>query len=130
MSITRSFLFAVIVFAFTGFLNLSSSQTIYFCEDVDDDGEPINESSQFTIPSNGGYLNVLVQLPYEADCETFNLEIFRNEKYENTLSVSTKSDWSFFWKQVSFYKSGEYTIDVYDCNDELITSGTVNIDQE
>ncbi|HRN25517.1 MAG: hypothetical protein IT276_06290 [Ignavibacteriaceae bacterium] len=130
MSITRSLLFALIIFAITGFLNLSSSQTIYFCEDVDNNGEPINESSQFTIPSNGGYLYVLVQLWDEADCETFNLEIFRNDRYENTLSVSTKSNWSFFWKQVTFYKSGEYTVDVYDCNDELVTSGTVTIDKE
>jgi hypothetical protein len=113
-----------------GICNQSYSQSIYFCEDVDDDGEPIDESSRFTIPEDGGYLYVLVQLPDEVDCRSVAFEIYRNGKYDNTISMDTERNWVWFYKQITFYKSGEFTIDVYDCNDDLLVSGTVDIDKD
>ncbi len=125
--------FALIVFVLSisfGLINQSYSQTISFCEGVTDDGEPTNPSSKFTIPESGGYLDVLVDLGYEVDCSSVDFEIYRNGKYDNTISMDTKDNWTWFYKQITFYKSGEYTIDVYDCNDDLIVSGTVEIDKD
>jgi hypothetical protein len=73
---------------------------------------------------------VLVQLPYEIDCSSVEIEIYRNDKYDNTISMDTKNNWTWFWKQITFYKSGEFTVDLYDCNDDLVISGTVDIDKE
>ncbi len=112
------------------FFSSSQAQSIYFCEGVDDDGEPINESSSFTIPDDGGYLYVLVQLPYEIGCRRVDLEVYRNSKYDNTISVDTQKNWTWFWKQITFYKAGTYTIDVYDCNNDLIISDDIDIDFE
>lgn len=127
----KLFFFAiVIIFAFS-LLSKTYSQSIYFCEGVDDDGEPISESSVFTIPSEGGYLYVLVQLPYEIDCGEVGFEIYRNGKYENTIAMDTEYNWQWFYKQITFYKSGEYNIEVYDyCNNEYIASGTVEIERD
>lgn len=129
----KTFQFALIVFVLSisfGLINQSYSQTISFCEGVTDDGEPTNPSSKFTIPESGGYLDVLVDLGYEVDCSSVDFEIYRNGKYDNTISMDTKDNWTWFYKQITFYKSGEFTIDVYDCNDDLIVSGTVEIDKD
>lgn len=130
MKHTSLFFFAFSLFISLSIINQSYSQSIYFCEGVDDDGEPINESTRFTIPADGGYLYVLVQLPYEIDCSSVEIEIYRNDKYDNTISMDTKNNWTWFWKQITFYKSGEFTVDLYDCNDDLVISGTVDIDKE
>lgn len=129
----KAFQFALIAFVLSisfGMFNQSYSQEVYFCEGVDADGNPIKASSNFTIPTNGGYLYVLVDLGYQVDCSSVDFEIYRNGKYDNTISMDTKSNWTWFWKQITFYKSGEFTIDVYDCNDDLIVSGTVEIEKK
>jgi hypothetical protein len=106
------------------------AQDIYFCEGVDDDGYPVRESSSFTIPDDGGYLYVLVRLPYSVDCSSISFEIYRNGDYDNTITMDTDSDWTWFWKQITFYKRGTYKIYVYDCYDELLTSGRLEINFE
>jgi len=116
--------------AITSMLSISAvnAQDIYFCEDVDKDGNPVRESSSFTIPDDGGFLYVLVRLPYSVDCSTVSFEIYRNGDYDNTITMDTNSDWTWFWKKITFYKRGEYKIYVYDCYDEMLTSGTLSID--
>jgi hypothetical protein len=119
--------------AVIGFLWLSfpvNAQTMYFCEGVDDDGYPITEASSFTIPDDGGYLYVLVRLPYEVDCRSVSMEIYRNGDYDNTIYLDTERNWVWFWKQVTFYKRGTYKIYVYDCYDDLLTSGSVEINYD
>ncbi len=123
----RCFFFVLILLTFSGLFYQTYSQSIYFCEDVDEDGEPINESTVFTIPGSGGYLYVLIQLPYNVDCSSVDLEIYRNGKYDTTITINTEEDWNWFWKEVTFYKTGEYTVDVYDCYDDFITSGSLKI---
>lgn len=105
-------------------------QDIYFCEDVDEDGYPINESSDFTIPDDGGYLYVLVRLPFEVVCRSVRFEIYRNGDYDNTVYLDTEEDWTWFWKQITFYKRGTYKFYLYDCYDEELTSGKVDIDYD
>jgi hypothetical protein len=131
MKLIKLFILAFVISIVSSLLSLSYSQTIYFCEGVDDDGEPINESSNFTIPEDGGYLYVLVQLPYEIDCGEVGFEIYRNGKYDTTISMDTEYNWAWFYKQITFYKSGEYKIEVYDyCNNEYVASGSVEIDKD
>ena len=120
--------FSAAILFFVLFLSTVKAQDIYFCEGVDDDGYPISESSSFTIPDDGGYLYVLIRLPYEIDCRSVTFEIYRNGDYDNTIYLDTEKDWVWFWKQITFYKRGNYKVYVYDCYDELLTSGRVEID--
>jgi hypothetical protein len=125
---TKIFSTAVICFLWLSFP--VNAQTMYFCEGVDDDGYPITEASSFTIPDDGGYLYVLVRLPYEVDCRSVSMEIYRNGDYDNTIYLDTERNWVWFWKQVTFYKRGTYKIYVYDCYDDLLTSGSVEINYD
>jgi hypothetical protein len=107
-----------------------NAQSIYFCEGVDDDGYPIDDASTFTIPSDGGYLYALVRLSYEVDCTSVRFEIYRNGDYDNTIYLDTDSDWTWFYKQITFYKRGTYDFYIYDCEDEELVSGTVKINYD
>lgn len=108
----------------------TKAQTLYFCEDVDRDGYPVTESSVFNISSSGSYFYFLVRLPYALNCRSVRYEIYRvdrggNESYENTVYQDTERDWTWFYKQVTFYDASKYNVYVYDCNDYLLTSGSV-----
>ena len=127
-------IFAFSLFALTLFVvtNNLKAQSIYFCESVSSDGYPVTESSTFTIGSSGGYLDILVKLPYELNCRTVRYEIYKvdsygSETYSTTISQDTERNWVWFYKQVTFYDSGKYNVYVYDCNDALLTSGSVRI---
>jgi hypothetical protein len=127
---TKSVLSFLITFLLLITCSKVNAQTIYFCEGVDDDGQPIKESSTFTIPDDGGYLYVLVRLPYAIDCTSIDFEIYRNGEYDNTISLDTEKDWTWFWKKINFYKSGRYTFYVDDCYEYELTSGKVTIEFE
>jgi hypothetical protein len=102
---------------------------MYFCEGVDDDGYPINESTSFTIPEDGGYLYVLIRLPNKVNCNTVNLMVYDDdEQYLNTITVDTKKSWTWFWKKVAFYTAGEFIIDAWDCDSKWLATGTVEIE--
>jgi hypothetical protein len=121
---------ALILSFFFTFVSNLKAQDIYFCEGVDDDGYPISEASSFTIPDDGGYLYVLVRLPYEVDCRSVSFEIYRNGDYDNTVYVDTERNWVWFWKKITFYKRGDFKFYIYDCNDDLLTSGSVEINYD
>ena len=103
------------------------AQTIYFCEDVDRDGYPIRDSDVFNIGRDGGYFNVLIRLPYTVRCRSVSYEIYRNGEYDNTIYQDTESDWVWFYKQITFYKAGRYTIDVYDSYGTRLVTGYVKV---
>jgi hypothetical protein len=117
-----------------GFINSNTiAQTLYFCEGVDSDGYPENESSKFTIPSGGGYLYFLVRMPDGVDTYNIKYLIYRvksngDEKYETTIEQDVEPQWTYFWKKITFYEKGKYNIYVYDDDDNFITSGTLRID--
>jgi hypothetical protein len=121
--------FALMLFAVS---NNLKAQTLYFCESVTSDGYPQTESTVFNIGSGGGYLDILVKLPYELNCRSVRYEIYKvdsygSETYNTTISQDTERNWIWFYKQVTFYDSGKYNVYVYDCNDALLTSGSVKI---
>jgi len=125
----KKLLFLSILFA--GILALTesaSSQTLYFCADVDSYGYPISESSSFTIRNEGDYVYALVRLPYEIACYSVRFEIYRNGAYDNTIYIDTEKNWTWFYKKIEFYKTGRYTFYTYDCFDYMLTSGSVKID--
>lgn len=118
---------AVTMFALSGNLK---SQTLYFCESVDNDGYPITESTVFNISSSGSYFYFLVRLPYAINCRSVRYEIYKvdrygSESYDNTIYQDTERDWTWFYKQITFYDAGKYNVYVYDCYDYLLTSGSV-----
>lgn len=122
--ILASSLFALVLFL-AG--QSATAQTMYFCEGVSDDGYPITESSTFNIGSSGGYLYCLIRLPYEIACRSVRLEVYRNGNYDNTIYLDTEKNWTWFWKKITFYDSGNYTIYAYDCFDYNLCTGSVRI---
>ncbi|HEY3249873.1 MAG TPA: hypothetical protein VGK25_02035 [Ignavibacteria bacterium] len=119
--------FAIIVIGFFAITKSSNSQTMYFCEGVDNSGYPITESSTFTIRNEGDYVYVLVRLPYEVACYSIRFEVYRNGAYDNTIYLDTEKNWTWMYKKINFYKAGDYTFYCYDCFDYMLTSGSVRI---
>ncbi len=123
------------------FVVTNFSQTLTFCEGVTEKGVPINEATSFNIAQKGGYFYFLVKLPYTVGCEEVYFEIYRlddydpnyptmegeGEAYETTISSTTKPDWTWFYKQVTFYKTGYYRIYVKDCTESYLASSVVRI---
>lgn len=118
---------AAILVAFAALSNVARSQSMYFCESVDNNGYPVGESSTFTIGSNGGYLDVLVKIPYDLNCKSVRYEIYRNNEYDNTIYQDTQNNWQWFYQQITFYKSGNYTISCIDCYDITLATGSLRI---
>ena len=118
---------ALCVFALLVIADNISAQSIYFAEEVSSDGYPITESSVFNISRNGGYFDVLVRLPNEVNCRSVRYEIYRNGKYSTTIYQDTERNWVWFYKQITFYDPGTYDIDVFDCYDYRLVSGSVRV---
>lgn len=124
--------FSFLLFTLVLYSNIAKAQNIYFCENVDKDGYPITESSVFNISRDGGYLDVLVRLPYTVNCSQIRYEIYKedsygHENYNSTIYQDTQRDWVWFYKQITFYDPGRYNVYVYDCSDYMLTSGSVRI---
>ena len=122
----------LVVFGTSSRFSYLQAQVLHFCEDVDEDGYPKNESSTFTIGSEGGWLKVLVKLDDEIDCDEVKYVIYKvsrsgKEKYDNTITQDVEDNWVWFWKQITFYDDGKYNVYVYDKYDNFLTSGSVRI---
>ena len=108
------------------------AQCMHFCENVDADGYPENESTSFTIGSGGGWLKILVKLDDEVNCDEVKYVIYKvarngKEKYDNTITQEVEEDWVWFWKEVTFYDDGKYNVYVYDEYDNFLASSSVSI---
>ncbi|HVO76139.1 MAG TPA: hypothetical protein VMT35_19095, partial [Ignavibacteriaceae bacterium] len=117
------------LFLFTA--GVSYSQVLYFCESVDKDGDPVNHAERFTINSNGGYLDLLVQMDNEVGVNSVYYKIYEvkngKEVYDNTIWQDVEPDWTWFWKQITFYNDGTYNIYVYDEDGNFLASNTIQI---
>lgn len=127
--VISSVILFIALIAITASLN---SQTLYFCEDVDGSGYPIGESSTFNISRDGGWLKMLVRLPYDINCSSAKYEIYKvdsygYETYDNTIKQVTETSWRWMWQKITFYSAGKYNVYFYDCSDYLITSGSIRI---
>jgi len=131
MKLRIAFAAFVLTFAFIT-LSKVSAQTIQFCESVTGTGEAVSPSTLFNIDSKGGYLKILVTMPYSLGSDQVIYEIYEvdpdgQEKYDNTIYQDASSDWTWFWKEVTFYKAGRFNVFVYDRERNFITSGQVRI---
>lgn len=122
--------FLFLIFACS--VNVSLSQTLKFCEDVTQDGEPVEASSVFNISEKGGYLKFLVNLPYRVGTSSISYEIYKidddgYESYENSIIQDVEPSWTWFWKEVTFYKAGRFKVYVYDGDKNFLASSLVRI---
>lgn len=122
----------LIVFGSSSQISSIQAQALFFCEDVDEEGYPENESSSFTIGSEGGWLKVLVKLDDEVDCDRVKYVIYKvsrsgKEKYDNTITQDVEDNWVWFWQKITFYDDGKYNVYAYDKYDNFLASGTVRI---
>ena len=63
--------------------------------------------------------------------KTVKYEVYKvvngSDVYQYTITQDTQLDWRWFWYKITFYDEGKYNIYLYDCNDYLLTSGSVRI---
>ena len=119
----------VLLFVITG---LSYSQSIYFCDGVDDSGNPIGAGNKFSIPFKGGSVYALVKLDPATNCSEVTYDIYllnnNNESFYTTVSQNGLSNkWNWFWKSIWFDYAGDYRVYVNDCNGKLLVKGDVKI---
>ncbi len=125
----KVFVLLAILF-FTG--NLSFSQSVTFCESVDSSGAPKSVSSTFTIGKNGGFVNALVTLPGGINSNFVTYDVYavnenNNEEYESTIRQTVQPEFTWFSKEITFHKTGQYNVYVYDGKDRLLCVGRVTI---
>ena len=123
---------ALLIISITGLSRKSYSQTLQFCENVTESGNPISSSTVFNIGSNGGYFKFLVNLPYRVGTRSVSYEIYKvdadgYESYDNTIYQDVEPSWAWFWKEVTFYSAGRYNVYVYDADKNFLASETVQI---
>lgn len=124
------FLLFSIIFFIT--ITSVSAQSLYFCEDVDEDGYAINSSNTFTITEDGGSLKILCRVGYEVEAYSVEFAIYEvdsdgNEVYDNTIYMDVEPDWVWFYKEIIFYRAGKFNVYVSTDEDEFLASASVRI---
>ena len=71
-------------------------------------------------------------LPEAVNSEKAKYDIFKveedgKENFYATVSREIKKEWVWFPIQVTFYKSGDYTVYVYTAEDRLLCTGMVKV---
>lgn len=107
------------------------SQRVVFCEKVNSLGKPENESSIFNIGSNGGYFKVLVTLKNKVESKKVVFDIYKidgeKKTLDNTVKMEVNPALTWFYKEITFFKEGEYHVYVYDEKDKLLGIGKVQV---
>jgi hypothetical protein len=124
--------FTMILIGFESTRNVVHSQTLKFCEDVDDRGNPINPSTIFYMGKDGGNIKFLTELPYSIGTNKVSYEMFQvvsneEENYFKTIHQDVQPGWKWFWKKYTFYKEGRFNVYVYDGDNNLLTSSQLRI---
>lgn len=111
-------------------LNLFSQQII-FCESVDQSGNPKYASKEFTIGEDGGFIKILIKSIKEIGSSSIIFDVYKvndeKELFNNTVRMEIQPAVTWFYKEITFFKSGIYRIYVYDEKDKLIGLGDVKI---
>ncbi len=106
------------------------SQQVIFCESVEK-GVPIKASKEFTIGSDGGFVNILVKLKKEIGSENVVFDVYRltdnKEVFDNTIRMNVQPALTWFYKEITFFKDGEYRVYIFDDRDKLLGIGEVKI---
>ncbi|TAH41561.1 MAG: hypothetical protein EYC69_07965 [Bacteroidetes bacterium] len=110
-----------------------SAQKLSFCENVDVNGKITGASEVFTIGNSGGYFQLMVRMPGQVNSRFVLFDVYwvnpttQKETFENSIRVPVDPTWTWFKKEVTFYKEGDYVVYVYDDQDHLISAGKVKI---
>lgn len=123
------------VLVFTLFVLISTSvrsQYLYFCEDVDDNGDPVTKAASFVINPDGGYLYFYCDVGHNVNCKqihysVYSVDDYGYETYVESIYQDVEASWAMFWKKYTFYHTGDYNIYVYDEYYNLLAKGTVRI---
>jgi hypothetical protein len=109
----------------------SYSQQVIFCEDVDASGNPKATSDVFTIGQEGGFFKILVRLNKQVSCKKVIFDIYKIEKgkeiFDNTLRMDIRPELTWFFKEITFFKQGDFHVYIYDERDKLLGVGKVTI---
>lgn len=110
------------------------TQQVIFCEHVDKSGTPQNSAKEFSIGPSGGFFQVLVKLKKELDSHSVIYDVYLvqdgKEVLNNSLRMSIKPGMTWFYKEITFFKPGEYHVYIYDERDSLLGVGQVTIRQQ
>ncbi|REK00037.1 MAG: hypothetical protein DWQ44_02950 [Bacteroidetes bacterium] len=124
----------LLVFFSNFYLHKAEAQKLTFCENVNEKGIPEKANTVFTIPAEGGSLQVLATLRRPIEANNALMDIFfidpqtKKEIFENTIRLKTELYWSWFKSEVTFYRAGEYVVYVYDERDKMLCAGKVKIE--
>ena len=107
------------------------SQQVIFCEKVDRTGNPQNASKEFTIGNDGGFIKILVRLNKKVESHVAVFDVYRmkdgKETFDNSLSMEVYPVLTWFYKEITFYKEGNFRVYVYNERDKLLGIGEVKI---
>ena len=109
----------------------SLSQQVTFCENVDATGKVTNASDHFKISKKGGFIKILVNYkkPINSNLVVFDIYSVKNKKevFENSIRMKTNTFNTWFYKELTFFKEGEFVIYVYNEVDQLLGVGKVTL---
>ncbi len=113
----------------------SAQYSLTFCENVNGEGKAQHPSNSFMISPNGSALKFLVKGDEGFKTEKLDYRIFYindsgKEEEISKLPQKLEPNWTFTWKEVVFFDSGNYRVKVYDGNGTYLTSANVNVKQQ
>jgi len=108
-----------------------AAQQVIFCEQVDEMGRPRNASNEFTIGNEGGFFKILVKLNEQVSSNEVTFDVYKvsegTKHFDISLRMDVKPSLTWFFKEITFYKPGEYQVYVYSDRDKLLGVGHVVI---
>ena len=107
------------------------TQDVTFCEKVDNSGKGTNISNRFKISRKGGTIKMLVHCGKKIESNEVVFDIYSlkdgKEKFESTIRMTTNPVNFWFYKELTFYKEGDFVVYVYDNRDQVIGVGKVTL---
>ena len=108
-----------------------TAQQVIFCEQVDASGRPKNASNEFTIGNEGGFFKILVKLNEQVSSNEVVFDVYKvaegTKHFDTSLRMEVKPAITWFFKEITFFKPGEYQVYVYSDKDKLLGVGHVVI---
>jgi hypothetical protein len=112
----------------------NAQSCLKFCVEAAKGAVCLHPSTEFDITKDGGTISLFVK-PEDSIGTTqllyriYFMDEFGNEKEVNSISQTTKPNWSYAWQDVVFYDPGTYKVKVYrtDARETLLCSGLVKL---
>ena len=113
----------------------SAQYSLTFCESVNNEGKALHPSNFFMISPKGSALKFLLKADDGFKTDQMDFRIFYindsgKEEEISKLPQKLEPNWTYTWKEVVFFDSGNYRVKVYDSNGVYLTSANVNVKQQ